>query len=102
MEIALFGLLLLLMALMGTPLFIIIAAIALLCFSSQSIDSSAVIIELYRLANAPALLAIPLFVFAGYVLSESNTPKRLVNLSRTFFGWLPSGLRGTAPSLFAQ
>lgn len=92
MELVLFGLLLLLLALLGTPLFIIISAIALLCFSSQGIDSSAIIIELYRLANAPALLAIPLFTFAGYILSESNTPKRLVNLSRAFFGWLPGGL----------
>lgn len=92
MEIIFFGIFFLLMALLGTPLFIIIGAIALLCFYNQSIDSSAVIIEMYRLANAPALLAIPLFTFAGYLLSESNTPKRLVNLSRAILGWMPGGL----------
>jgi C4-dicarboxylate transporter DctM subunit len=92
MEIILFGIFFLLMALLGTPLFIIIGAIALLCFYHQGIDSSATIIEMYRLANAPALLAIPLFTFAGYLLSESNTPKRLVNLSRAIFGWMPGGL----------
>lgn len=80
------------MALFGTPLFIIIGAIALLLFYNQDIDSSAIIIEMYRLANAPALLAIPLFTFAGYLLSESNTPKRLVNISRALFGWMPGGL----------
>jgi len=80
------------MALFGTPLFIIIGAIALLSFYNQDIDSSAIIIEMYRLANAPALLAIPLFTFAGYLLSESNTPKRLVNVSKAIFGWMPGGL----------
>lgn len=92
MEIILIGLFFLLMALFGTPLFIIIGAIGLICFYSQDIDSSAMIIELYRLANAPALLAIPLFTFAGYLLSESNTPKRLVNVSKALFGWMPGGL----------
>ena len=92
MEIILFGLFFLLMALFGTPLFIIIGAIALLCFYSIDISSAAVIIEMYRLANAPALLAIPLFTFAGYLLSESDTPKRLVNVSKALFGWMPGGL----------
>jgi C4-dicarboxylate transporter, DctM subunit len=92
LEIALFGLFFLVMALFGTPLFIIIGSIALLLFYNQDIDSSAIIIEMYRLANAPALLAIPLFTFAGYLLSESDTPKRLVNISRALFGWMPGGL----------
>ncbi len=92
MEILLFGLIFLLLALFGTPLFVIIGAIALISFHAQDIDSSAIIIEMYRLANAPALVAIPLFTFAGYILSESNAPRRLVNLSRAFFGWMPGGL----------
>ena len=86
------ALLLLLFALFGTSLFVIIAVIALLAFYFEGIDSSAVIIELYRLASQPVLLAIPLFTFAGYMLAESNTPKRLVNLSRAFLGWIPGGL----------
>jgi tripartite ATP-independent transporter DctM subunit len=40
----------------------------------------------------PILPAIPLFTFAGYLLAESDTPKRLVNFSRAFFGWIPGGL----------
>jgi tripartite ATP-independent transporter DctM subunit len=86
------GLLLISLALFGTGLFVIIAAIALIAFYLSGIDSSAVIIELYRLASQPVLLAIPLFTFAGYLLAESGTPKRLVNLSRALFGWLPGGL----------
>ena len=92
METLIFVIILLLLALFGTSLFVIIAAIALLAFHFADIDSSAFIIELYRLASQPVILAIPLFTFAGYLLAESNTPKRLVALSRAFFGWFPGGL----------
>jgi len=92
MTTFLIGLFLLLFALFGTSLFVIIAAVALIAFYFVDIDSSAVIIELYRLASQPVLLAIPLFTFAGYLLAESKTPQRLVALSRAFFGWLPGGL----------
>jgi len=92
MTTFLIGLFLLLFALFGTSLFVIIAVLALIGFYFADIDSSAVIIELYRLANQPILLAIPLFTFAGYLLAESKTPQRLVALSRAFFGWLPGGL----------
>jgi len=92
MTTLLIGLLLIALALFGTSLFVIIAAIALAAFYFVEIDSSAVIIELYRLASQPVLLAIPLFTLAGYLLAESKTPQRLVALSRAFFGWLPGGL----------
>ncbi|WP_457566383.1 TRAP transporter large permease [Caldithrix abyssi] len=83
---------LILLTLFGTPLFVIISGIALLLFHLAEIDSSAIIIELYRLTSQPIFLAIPLFTFAGYLLAESNTPRRLVNLSRALIGWLPAGL----------
>jgi tripartite ATP-independent transporter DctM subunit len=86
------GLVIIAWALLGTPLFIIISIIAIAGFLSQGIDLIAIIIEMYRLASAPMLLAIPLFTFAGYIMAESNTPKRLVNLSRAFLGWMPGGL----------
>ena len=92
MTTFLIGLLLILFALFGTSLFVIIAAIALIAFYFAEIDFMAVIIELYRLASQPILLAIPLFTFAGYLLAESKTPQRLVNLSRAFFSWIPGGL----------
>ena len=86
------GLLLLLLALFGTPLFIIISAIALLAFHAVEIDPSAMIIELNRLTTQSVLLAIPLFTFAGYLLAESKTPERLVHISRLVFKKLPGGL----------
>lgn len=85
-------LLTLVLALLGSPLFIVIAAVALLSFSSVGIDISVVIIEMSRLADTPLLLALPLFIFAGTILSESGTPKRLLRMSNLLLGWLPGGL----------
>ncbi len=79
-------------ALCGAPLFVVFGALAMLLFSTAGIDPQAVIIELFRLASAPTLVAIPLFTFAGYLLAESKSPQRLVNLYRALFGWMPGGL----------
>lgn len=83
---------LIVLALLGAPLFAIIAAAALLGFYQSDIDLSAVAIEFYRLAETPLLLAIPLFTFAGYVLSESRAAARLVRITQALLGWLPGGL----------
>jgi C4-dicarboxylate transporter DctM subunit len=88
----LIGIILILLALFGSSLFAIIAALTLILFYFADISSMAIIIELYRLASQPVLLAIPLFTFAGYLLAESKTPERIVNLSRAFFSWLPGGM----------
>jgi tripartite ATP-independent transporter DctM subunit len=86
------GLILLLLALIGTPLFAIIAASALLGFYEAGYDLQLVPIEIYRLAEMPLLLAIPLFTFAGYLLGESQAARRLVRLTQAWLGWLPGGL----------
>ncbi|MBP6808698.1 MAG: TRAP transporter large permease subunit, partial [Chromatiaceae bacterium] len=80
------------LALLGAPLFAIIAAGALLGFHQSGVDLSVVAIEFFRLAEMPILLAIPLFTFAGYLLSESQAPRRLVCLTQALLGWLPGGL----------
>ena len=81
-----------LFALIGTPLFVIIVALALLSFHAVEIDPSVVVIEMTRLAETPLLISLPLFIFAGTMLSESNTPTRILKLSRLLLGWLPGGL----------
>ena len=83
---------LLLLAILRTPLFVVIAASAMLGFYSEEIDLSVIAIEIFRLAEMPVLLAIPLFTFAGYMLGESKASQRLVNLTRALLGWLPGGL----------
>ena len=81
-----------LLALAGTPLFIVIALSGLLFLYLGGIDFSALIIELYKLAHTPNLAALPLFALAGYMLAESRAPHRLVRLSNALLGWLPGGL----------
>jgi len=86
------GVLLILLALFGAPLFAVVTAAAMLSFHRADVDLSVVAIEIYRLAETPMLLAIPLFTFAGYLLSESQAPTRLVRLAGAFLGWMPGGL----------
>jgi C4-dicarboxylate transporter DctM subunit len=81
-----------LLMLLGVPLFVVISGLALCLLYLNQIDSSAVIIEMYRMATTPILVAIPLFTFAGYLLSESGAPRRLVRLSNALLGWLPGGV----------
>jgi len=79
-------------ALIGAPLFTIILGGAALGFWSSGIDLMVLPIELYRLTENTLLMALPLFTFAGYMLSESKTADRLVRLSEAALGWLPGGM----------
>ena len=83
---------LLIFALLGAPIFSLVGAGALYLFWQVDIDSSAVIIEMMRLTSLPALIAIPLFTFSGYVLAESKAPQRLLNIAQSLFGFLPGGI----------
>ncbi len=83
---------LVLLALLGAPLFAIIAASALWNFHQADVDLQVVAIEFWGIAEMPILLAIPLFTFAGYLLSESGAPQRLVRLTTALLGWMPAGL----------
>lgn len=86
------GLLLMLLALFGAPLFAIIAASSILGFARSGVDPMAVSMEIFRISDMPVLVAIPLFTFAGYLLGESGSPKRLVRVTGALFGWMPGGL----------
>jgi tripartite ATP-independent transporter DctM subunit len=77
---------------LGAPLFTVFSGLTLFLLFSSQIDSSAMIIEMHRIATTPILVAIPLFTFAGYLLSESKAPRRLIGLTDALLGWLPGGL----------
>jgi tripartite ATP-independent transporter DctM subunit len=85
-------LLLLLMALAGAPLFAVIGASALWGFYQTDVDLMIMAVEIYRVAEMPVLIAIPLFTLAGYLLGESKAPQRLVRITDALLGWLPGGL----------
>ena len=77
---------------LGAPLFTVFSGLTLFLLFFGHIDSSAMIIEMHRIATTPILVAIPLFTFAGYLLSESKAPRRLIGLTDALLGWLPGGL----------
>lgn len=76
----------------GAPIFVVIAGLTLYLLFASEISIVAFIIEMHRMATTPVLVAIPLFTFAGYLLSESGAPRRLIRLSNAVLGWLPGGL----------
>jgi C4-dicarboxylate transporter DctM subunit len=79
-------LLFLALAFMGLPLFAVMGGLGLVLFQLADIEHSAVIIEMYRVAKSPSLVAIPLFTVAGYVLAYSQTPQRLITPIKLLFG----------------
>ena len=53
---------------------------------------SAVTAEIYRLIASPTLPAIPLFTATGFVLAETQAPRRLVRFFHALFGFMPGGV----------
>ena len=64
----------------------------MLGYLGADIPLASIAIEILGVATLPALVAIPLFCFAGYVLAESPAPRLLVRLSEALVGWMPGGL----------
>ncbi len=92
MTTVLLGVLLLVMALVGAPLFVVLAAMAMIFFSGSGTASVVLAEEHYKLATNPHLITIPLFTLAGFLMAEAKAADRLVRVSRALLGWLPGGL----------
>lgn len=84
--------LLVVIALIGAPLFMVLAAGGILASFSADISPDILIIEMHRLAASPNMIAIPLFTFAGVLMSSGGAPRRLVDFYRAALGWMPGGL----------
>ncbi|MEO8796381.1 MAG: TRAP transporter large permease, partial [Polyangiaceae bacterium] len=88
----------LLLALLGTPLFAIMGGASELAWlmhhdaAYHHLRFIAPTVLDERFAGSPILVTIPLFTFVGYVMAESKTPDRIVRASAAFFGWMPGGL----------
>ena len=78
-----------LLALLGAPLFAVIGAISL--FLTTHLPSLFVNILDKLVASSSLFVTLPLFTFAGFLLSESKAPQRLVAFSQALLGWLPGG-----------
>ncbi|MFZ0483410.1 MAG: TRAP transporter large permease subunit [Desulfobacterales bacterium] len=92
MTLYILALILFFLAIFGTPLFAVILAVSILGFHYLGVNLSVIAIEIYRIADTPVLLALPLFTFAGYMLGESNTSHRLVKVTKAIIGCMPGGL----------
>ena len=69
-----------------------IATSAIVGFHGEGTDLSVVASDFFQLSETPVLVAIPLFTYAGFVLSAGQAPRRLVRLSQALLGWFPGGL----------
>jgi tripartite ATP-independent transporter DctM subunit len=78
--------------LFGTPIFIGLGGVAYLLFVGSGGSLEVIPNEAYGMLTGYSIPAIPLFTFAGFILSESQAGKRLVRLFKAFVGWLPGGL----------
>ncbi|MGD8311461.1 MAG: TRAP transporter large permease [Gammaproteobacteria bacterium] len=93
MTVALTALLVLL-ALLGLPLFVALAGGGLLATFNAGLDPALLAVELDRLASSPYLSSIPLFTLAGVILSSGGAPQRMIQLFNACVGWLPGGTAG--------
>lgn len=90
------------MALLGAPVFAVLSAFALLGFYHSGVSYSALIVDVYsQFSNNPVLYTIPIFTFAGFIMSESKASERIVNVSQAALGWLPGGFAIVALSACA-
>jgi C4-dicarboxylate transporter DctM subunit len=85
------GVLLLLAAVLGAPVFTVLGGAALVLFWAADVTTVTIPVEMYRLVVSPTLPTIPLFTLAGYLLAEGGSSKRLVRVFQAMFGWLRGG-----------
>jgi C4-dicarboxylate transporter DctM subunit len=86
--------------LLGLPLFAVLAAVTSLSLRyladlPQTAANAAeyeLARNMFRVLDQDALLAIPMFVLAGVIMSGGGISRRLVELARALTGWAPGGL----------
>lgn len=83
---------LILLALLGAPLFVVMFFATLCLYSQAGMDPINIFVVMSDLLEKPYLLPIPLFTLAGFLLAESGAPKRVVRFAEAVFGWIPGGL----------
>jgi C4-dicarboxylate transporter DctM subunit len=88
----------LLLIILGEPLFMVLGALTVLCFSlispdvQTALDLMPMIEKIRDLAEKEVLLAIPFFVIAGAIMTKGQISARLIEVAKALVGWLPGGL----------
>jgi C4-dicarboxylate transporter DctM subunit len=78
-------------ALLGAPIFAVLGGAGLFLLLVQGVPAAAVAVNHYSLVVNPSLPAIPMFTLAGYLLAESEAPRRLVAVFDSLFGRFRGG-----------
>jgi C4-dicarboxylate transporter DctM subunit len=78
--------------LVGAPVFVAMAGVAMALFWRDGTPIAAVPTNTFGLVTSSTLPAIPLLTVAGYVLAEGGAARRLVRAYKGLFGWMPGGV----------
>ncbi len=92
LTVGLIFLLLLLFIFLGFPIFMAAIITAIICVVAMDIPSSLVIIKMFGSINSFALMAIPFFIIAGNIMTESKITDKLVDFSNAIVGRFKGGL----------
>ncbi len=100
-PVAALPLLVVVLALLGAPLFVSLGMLTLLGMTVFSAANEGLpfqnkvagfFLEMSDLAATPFLVAIPCFTLAGTIMSRGGISTRLVRIARALVGWMPGGL----------
>lgn len=93
METLIVIFLLLFLITIGSELFVVIGLVSVVLFALiADLPLFALVKTMFDTVNKPALLAIPLYVFAGAIMAKGEIAKRLIELASATFGSFKGGL----------
>jgi C4-dicarboxylate transporter DctM subunit len=79
--------------LLGLPLYVIMGLLAGICYVTVSNENLEVVIgDIFYAADKEILLAIPLFILAGQIMTKGSISSRLINFARSLTAGIPGGL----------
>ncbi len=79
-------LMLLLMAVLGAPIFAVLGGLALALFWSEGLPLASIALSHYQITVNPSLPALPLFTLAGLVMASTGAAQRLGAVFVSLFG----------------
>ena len=91
-AVALLGIVLALLALRQSVVLILVVAAAYIHLVYGDGDLTYLVDDLWTAVNRDVLLAIPMFVLAGNIMTRGSIAERLIAIMRALTQWLPGGL----------
>jgi len=83
--------LLLLAAILGSPIYTVLGGAALILFWAQESPISSLALDHYQMVVNPSLPAIPMFTLAGYFLAEGGASRRIIRVFDSLMGQVRGG-----------